>query len=109
MISGQRFQPLILLCIVAIVTSAIVLEHIQGLLPCPLCVFQRVAYGGVAIGVMIAWVGYSHRTWRHSGWILAWVFALMGLSLALRQVWLQHLGPTATAVCVPGLNYLYHS
>ena len=29
--------------------------------------------------------------------------------MALRQVWLQHLGPAAMKTCLPGLHYMYNT
>ena len=52
-----------------IIGFAIFLEHYDQLLPCPLCVFQRVAYGLVAVGAFIAWVGFQHRQARLVGWV----------------------------------------
>jgi disulfide bond formation protein DsbB len=107
MFTSRSFQLLLTFIAFAIIGYAVFLEHHDNLLPCPLCVFQRLAYGLVALGALIAFLGYRFFYARTVGWIFGFVFALAGLSLALRQMWLQYLGPDAITTCVPGLNYLY--
>jgi disulfide bond formation protein DsbB len=107
MFTNRTFQWLIISMNAAIVGYAIFLEHYDNLLPCPLCVFQRFAYGFIALGSAIALIGYRHFYTRMAGWMISFLFALAGLGLALRQLWLIHLGPSLATICVPGLNYLY--
>lgn len=109
MFTGRFFQLLIIFIVIAVVGYAIFLEHYDHLLPCPLCVFQRIAYMVVALGAFIALIGNNYIIPRLIGWWLSLVFSLAGLAMALRQVWLQHLGPESATICVPGLNYLYNT
>ena len=94
---------------VAGMALALYLEHVQGLEPCPLCIFQRVAMiaGGV---VFLAGAVHGPRgpnSW--SRWIYAVLAALAagaGVGLAGRHVWLQHLPPDQVPACGPALDYL---
>ena len=82
------------------------LEHIQGLDPCPLCVFQRIAY--ILIG-LIALIGATHNP--KDLFLVIYKFliiitAITGALIAGRQVWLQHLPPELVPECGPGLDYM---
>ena len=80
---------------------ALVLQHAVGLEPCPLCIFQRIAYFALALFALIA-AALSPRT--ASRWFggLALVCALTGVGIAGRHVWLQ-LNPQGMS-CGPGLE-----
>ena len=79
---------------------ALLLQHVVGLDPCPLCIFQRIAYFAFALFALIAaWL--SPRT--ASRWFggLALLSALAGVGVAGRHVWLQ-MNPQGMS-CGPGL------
>jgi len=78
-----------------------------GLKPCPLCIFQRIAFGVVAVVFLIAGLhAPAGRGGRVAYGLLALVAAAVGAAIAGRQVWLQHLPPDQVPMCGPGLNYL---
>jgi protein dithiol:quinone oxidoreductase len=78
-----------------------------GLEPCPLCIFQRIAFGAVAVVFLIAGLhAPAGRGGRRAYGLLALVAAAIGAGIAGRQVWLQHLPPDQVPMCGPGLNYL---
>ena len=82
------------------------LEYIQGLEPCPLCVFQRIAY--ILIG-LIALIGATHNP--KDLFLVIYKFliiitAITGALIAGRQVWLQHLPAESVPECGPGLDYM---
>lgn len=86
---------------------ALYLEHVQGLEPCPLCVFQRV--GLIALGV-ISLIAFIHNPASNA---MKRVYALLGsvgilwsAGVAGRHLWLQHLPADQVPACGPGLNYL---
>jgi protein dithiol:quinone oxidoreductase len=86
---------------------ALYLEHVQGLNPCPLCVFQRV--GLISLGVF-SLLGFLHNP---KGNVLKRIYSLLGslgilwsLGVAARHVWLQTLPPDKVPSCGPGLDYL---
>jgi protein dithiol:quinone oxidoreductase len=82
------------------------LQFVEGLEPCPLCIFQRIAF--IAI-IIIAFFGSIHGptgNWRfaYSGLIL--ISSVTGAGIAGRQVWLQHLPPESVPACGPGLDFM---
>lgn len=79
----------------------------DGLIPCPLCIFQRIAFCVVALVFLVAGLhapdGLGARR-TYAG--LALLVSVIGFAIAARQVWLQHLPPDQVPMCGPGLNYL---
>lgn len=82
------------------------LQYAQGLAPCPLCIFQRVAMAGVALFCLIGTVHAPGDAGRRAYAGLAAVSALLGAAIAARHVWLMHLPADQVPACGPGLDYL---
>lgn len=84
-------------------------ERVEGLLPCTLCVLQRMAYMGVGLTAFFGAI-WPYRT---SGFrffaLLGLLFSVCGVALSGRQVWLQHQITDPNAPCVPGLSYLFQA
>ena len=90
----------------ALIGYALYAQYVQGLEPCPLCVFQRVAVIGCGIVFMIAAV---HGPGRKGAWayaLLTLVVAGIGAAVAIRHLWLQSLPASEVPACGPGLNYM---
>lgn len=90
----------------ALMGYALYSQHVGGLQPCPLCVFQRIAL--IALGVVLLVAGLHDpgpRGARAYG-VLAGLCALAGVVVAGRHVWLQSLPPEEVPSCGPGLEYL---
>lgn len=64
------------------------LQHVQGLLPCPLCVAQRVAYWLVGLSAFAAyWHNPGALGIRLYGFLIT-IFSLLGGIIAARHAWL---------------------
>lgn len=80
-----------------------------GLAPCPLCMFQRAALAGISLVCLIAFL-FSLRVnagitlQKVSSGLIA-ILAIVGVSIAGRQVWLQHLPPEKVPAC--GVDPVY--
>ena len=48
------FLLLVMLVIAGILTAAMTLQYVNGELPCPLCLLERVAMFGVCVGIMLS-------------------------------------------------------
>jgi len=85
---------------------AMYLEHQLGLLPCPLCMTQRVFI------VFTGLFGLLAALHNPSGWglrvygALSAVAAAVGGAVAARHVWLQHLPEDQVPACGPSLEYM---
>jgi disulfide bond formation protein DsbB len=90
----------------ALMGYALYAEHVLLYMPCPLCVFQRVAV--IALGVVFLAAGvHGPRGWGR--YVYAWlvvVAAAAGIAVAGRHVWLQSLPADAVPACGPGLDAL---
>lgn len=85
---------------------AVYLEQVKGLAPCPLCQLQRLVFAGLGIVFLTAMLqnpsGIGVKIYGTSIFVLA----LLGGSVALRQLWLQYTPQVPTANCGVGLGYL---
>ena len=91
---------------VALMAAALWLQHVEGLEPCPLCIFQRgfvIALGALMLAGAIHDPATAGR--RAYGVTIA-IAAGAGTAVAGRHVWLQHLPPGEVPECGPGLEYM---
>ncbi len=82
------------------------LQFVQGLQPCPLCIFQRIAYIAIMVIALIASIHGPSGLWLKVYSSLILVGAIVGGIIAGRQVWLQHLPPDQVPACGPGLDFM---
>lgn len=106
MISHRLFFSLIFIVCISLLGFGLYLEHAVGLEPCPLCVFQRVAFILVAVVALIGAIHGPNNLFAkiYTGLIL--LFSIAGAGIAGRQVWLQHLPEDKIPECGPGLEYM---
>ncbi|MBW3549642.1 MAG: disulfide bond formation protein B [Proteobacteria bacterium] len=78
-----------------------------GLEPCPLCIFQRVAFAVLGVVFLLGAI-HSPRTGggRRVYGVLALLASLVGVAIAGNHVRLQHLPPDQVPMCGPGLEYM---
>ena len=79
---------LIFLGCIGLLGYAQFLQHVQGLLPCPLCVAQRVAYWLLGITALLAFLHNPKVIGRCIYGFLLCGFALTGAIIATRHAWL---------------------
>ncbi|HEY4137045.1 MAG TPA: disulfide bond formation protein B [Casimicrobiaceae bacterium] len=94
---------------VALMAWALWLQYHDGLDPCPLCIFQRVAVSAAGI---IFLIGFIHNPGRTGAWIYAVLILIAagaGAAFAGRQIWLQSLPKDQVPSCGMGLNYMLDS
>lgn len=85
---------------------ALYAQHVLGLEPCPLCVFQRVAVLALGFVFLAAYVHNPARGGAKVYGALAVVAAGGGIAFAWRQLWLQGLPADQVPECGPGLNFI---
>ena len=86
------------------------LQFAKGLEPCPLCILQRLCLFATGVAFLVAALHHPVRRWAahlYGGVICA--FALTGLSIAIRHVWLQHTPESQRPACGPGLEFLMNT
>ena len=91
----------------ALIAFALYGQFQLGLLPCPLCIFQRVAFAALGVVFLLAGLHAPARAGARRGWgVLALLAAAVGAAIAGRHVWLQHLPADQVPSCGPGLDWM---
>ena len=105
-ISPRNLFGLIAFACIGLLSFGFYLEHFEGLEPCPLCIFQRMTYMAITLVALVAFVTGLKRIGAIVSFALLDLLALVGLGIAGRQVWLQHLPEDKVPECGPGLDYM---
>jgi len=83
------------------------LQFVVGLDPCPLCIIQRLLLFAAGVAFLIAAI--HHPAGRLGaglyGGVIA-VIAALGVAVAGRHVWLQHVPAELRPACGPALDHL---
>jgi len=90
----------------ALMGWALWLQYGQGLEPCPLCMFQRVAVVAVGVVFLIAFLHNPGRRFATFYAVLALLIAGAGAGFAARQIWLQALPKNEVPACGMGISYM---
>ena len=85
---------------------ALYLQYVDGLDPCPLCVFQRVAVIAMGLVFLVAAWQNPGRTGAAGYAFVQLIIGGAGIALAARQVWLQSLPKDQVPACGMGLSYM---
>jgi len=85
---------------------ALYAEHVLYLMPCPLCVFQRIAVIGLGLVFLVAGLHNPDGLGRKIYAVLALLVAGGGVAVAARHVWLQNLPADEVPTCGPGLEFI---
>lgn len=94
----------------ALLAYAMYAQFNLGLEPCPLCIFQRVAFAALGVVFLIAAVHAPRRAvGRRVYGVLGVLAGAVGIAIAGNHVRLQHLPPDQVPACGPGLDYMLDS
>jgi disulfide bond formation protein DsbB len=108
--SGWSFRAQFLtgfLACVAVLAYALYSQYYGGLVPCPLCTFQRGAFAMLAVVFLVGGLHAPRgRAGRRTYGVLALLAAALGISIAGRHVWLQHLPADQVPACGPDLSFM---
>lgn len=101
-----RFLTGFVVC-AGLLAFALYTQYVGGLVPCPLCTFQRGAFLVLGLVFLIAGLHAPRsRGPRATYGVLGAVAGVAGIAIAGRHVWLQHLPPDQVPACGPDLNYM---
>ncbi len=108
MTTTTKYFGLGLLVCIALMAGALFMQYQMELEPCPLCLMQRMVF--IAIG-FVCLVGLVLKfSWlRKLCAGLVSFFALVGIGLAARQLWLQSLPEDQVPTCGPGFDYMINN
>jgi protein dithiol:quinone oxidoreductase len=106
-ISRRSGNALGFLACAGLMGYALYAQHVLGLAPCPLCIFQRVATIATGILFLLAAVHNPRGVVgaRVYGALIA-IAALFGMLISARHIWIQAQPPGTVAACGADLDYL---
>jgi disulfide bond formation protein DsbB len=106
LMSMRTTSLLKLLVVIASFGAVAYLQAYKGFEPCPLCLLQR--YVMIILGILF-FLGifvYRNKPAQFLIHFFALLFSSLGVLLAGRQVWLEHLPPNPNAGCGASLEYM---
>ena len=93
---------------VALLATALYLQHATGLEPCPMCIMQRYVFIAIAAVALIATLHGPARRGSVVYGGLVTLLALVGAGVAAQQSRIQ-LQPPSLAECGPGVEYMVNT
>ncbi len=90
---------------VALLAFAYYVQFNLGIEPCPLCIFQRIAFIFMALFFLAGAIHNPRPAARRAYALLIAFAAAVGVGLAAFHLWVQHQPPDPLAGCMPGWNY----
>ena len=101
-----RFQYLLgfVIC-AALLAYAYYVQFSLGIEPCPLCIFQRVAFLAMGVFFLIGGLHNPGTAGRRAYALIVLLGAAAGLAIASYHLWVQHQPADPMASCAPGWNY----
>ncbi len=91
----------------ALMAYAFYAEHVLGLEPCPLCMFQRFAMILLGAVCLLAAVHGPGRLGIRIYAVMGFIAAGLGTAIAGRHVWLQSLPKDQLPSCAPPMDFMW--
>jgi len=90
----------------ALIGFAIFSQFAWGLEPCPLCIFQRIAFAALGLVFLAAGLHAPRAAGGRAAYgVLGFLAAAVGMSIAGRHVWMQFFPPEIPG-CGPPLSFM---
>ncbi|MCC4612716.1 MULTISPECIES: disulfide bond formation protein B [Xanthomonas] len=105
---GFRAQFLLgFLACAGLLAYAIYVQLHLGLEPCPLCIFQRIAFAALAVFFLLGALHGPRRAGARKVYgVLSFIAAGVGMGIAARHVWVQIRPKDMMSSCGPPLSFL---
>ena len=109
-LNSKRFFVLLGATSLGLIIVALLFEHMLLLEPCLLCYAQRAC---VYLVILLSLVGFLHKNQSlmifrsYIGLTIAII--VCGISLSIRQLYLQNLPPELVPTCGPDIDYLFET
>jgi len=106
-LSSRQWFAGIALVTAGLMAYAFYAEHVLGLEPCPLCMFQRVAMALVGSICLLAAIHGARGVGIRVYATLAFIAAALGAAISGRHVWLQSLPKDQLPSCAPPMDFMW--
>lgn len=97
---------IIALVVVAMAFAVFYLQGVLYLAPCPLCTVDRGLFLLIALVSVVSLIHGPQGTFLWIYTTLSSAFALMGIAVGIRHIWLQNLPADKVPECGPDLAYM---
>ncbi|MDF3054140.1 MAG: disulfide bond formation protein [Gammaproteobacteria bacterium] len=104
--SKRTLNILGFLAVTALLLMGFYLEYVEGMLPCPLCMVQRLFFFLIGVVFLVAVLRKLGKIGQRVCGGAIFIFALGGASAAIRQLWVQTHSQTLSEICMPGIQYM---
>lgn len=85
------------------------MQHGMGLIPCALCITQRIFIIATGVVALLAFIHYP-KQWGHKVYAgLGMTMAGIGSSFSMRQLYLQSLPADQVPACGPDIAYMFEN
>jgi disulfide bond formation protein DsbB len=105
-ISRRSGNALGFLACAGLMGYALYAQYVLGLVPCPLCIFQRIATIVTGVLFLVAAVHNPRGVGARVYGALIGLAALGGMLISARHIWIQAQPPGTVAACGADLDYL---
>ncbi|MBX3708405.1 MAG: disulfide bond formation protein B [Gammaproteobacteria bacterium] len=92
----------------ALLLTSIYFQLFEGMMPCPLCTLQRIAFILLGILFLAGTLTHSKHLVRLIINTLCLLVSIAGIFFAGRQVWLQHFPSANNTECGVSIQYMMH-
>ncbi len=90
----------------SLIGFALYLQYVKHEDPCPLCMVQRVIFIAILTLFLIASTHGPKRIGERIYAVLITLLSMLGIAVAGRHIWIQHLPKDQVPACGPGLDYM---
>lgn len=98
------FFGFVIICL--LLTTSVYLQLYKNVIPCPLCTLQRISFVLLGILFLLGLFIYKKFFSRIAINFFSMMISLCGMSLAARQIWLQHFATAGSSECGVSLQYM---
>lgn len=88
---------------------ALYLQYVEYQDPCPLCMVQRLVFVVILAVFVVAALHGPKRVGERIYGAIVGVLSLLGIAVAGRHIWIQHLPADRVPSCGPGLDYMFET
>ena len=107
LLTSRTLLLLIWLGALVLIAIALYMQYFMDLIPCALCMTQRVFVIAVGIIALLAWLHNPGNLGIKVYTSLGSLMAIIGGTFSIRHLWLQSLPADQAPACGPSLGYLF--